>query len=237
MGCSPPLYPYNVRPCHLINNKRVVCTPVRARVCACVCVCVGLCACWVAEWIMTLWHTDPGNNLEIVCHCWGLWQQKDIRLTYITKKHICACASSYSVFFCEKTKQKKKRLHKKSNKCSATRSSGDAKDTNSNQCKKHDGGGVPLIIHTEIDRRASPEATVWITYCLALRGDSAVDSGWEFVSIATRVRVQHERIRKRWYTETIPPTAFYAADSCAPPLRGFTLMHRCMNANSIHVVG
>lgn len=71
------------------------------------------------------------------------------------------------------------------------------KDTNSNQCKKHEGGGVPLIIHTEIDRHASPEAAAWITFWLALRGDSAVDSGCEFVDIETSVRVQHERMRKQ----------------------------------------
>lgn len=62
----------------------------------------------------------------------------------------------------------------------ATRSLCDAKHTDSNQRKKNVGGGVPLIIHTEIDRHASSEATVWITYCLALHGDAAVDSGCEF---------------------------------------------------------
>lgn len=46
-----------------------------------------------------------------------------------------------------------------------------AKATNSSPCKKHGGGGVPSIIHLEIDRCVSPETAVWIVCCSALHRD------------------------------------------------------------------
>lgn len=67
---------------------------------------------------------------------------------------------------------------------------------------------MPLIIHPEIDRCVSPEATMWITYCLAPGGDSAVDSGCGIVSTETRVRVQPEKIRTQRCAESGPPMAF-----------------------------
>lgn len=72
----------------------------------------------------------------------------------------------------------------------ATRSLYSATATNSSPCKKHGGGGVPSIIHLEIDRCVSPETTVWIV-CFSA---SLWALACEFVSIEIRVRVQNDKV-------------------------------------------
>lgn len=94
----------------------------------------------------------------------------------------------------ERNQQIDKRLGCTHSCSNATWSSYYATATNSSPCQKHSGGGVPSIIHLEIDRRVSPGTAVWIARCLALGGDSLWTLGREFVSIEIGVRVQHEKV-------------------------------------------
>lgn len=94
--------------------------------------------------------------------------------------------------------------------------------TNSSPCKKHGGGGVPSIIHLEIDRCASPETTGWIV-CVA------VNSACEFVSIEIGVRVQHEKVSYDAAPNPIPPLLMAqipTQESSAAPPRCFMLMQQ-----------